>query len=219
MSQQNKTDEGKTMPDPAELIKSYSEVAKRASQMMAKYIDKKASEGISMPADEMGIAKAFSDLASRLLADPQKLMEAQMKMMRDYVSLWQYSASKMMGSTSVAPVAVPAKSDKRFKDDEWESNFLFDFIKQSYLITSGHMNNIVAETEGLDESTHRKVDFFTRQYIDAMSPTNFAMSNPEAVSYTHLDVYKRQGAAARASGRRSAARQVSAAHPDGQRRA
>lgn len=54
------------MPDPAELIKSYSEVAKRASQMMAKYIDKKASEGISMPADEMGIAKAFSDLASRL---------------------------------------------------------------------------------------------------------------------------------------------------------
>ncbi|MBK7326329.1 MAG: class I poly(R)-hydroxyalkanoic acid synthase, partial [Propionivibrio sp.] len=184
MSQQNKTDEGKTMPDPAELIKSYSEVAKRASQMMAKYIDKKASEGISMPADEMGIAKAFSDLASRLLADPQKLMEAQMKMMRDYVSLWQYSASKMMGSTSVAPVAVPAKSDKRFKDDEWESNFLFDFIKQSYLITSGHMNNIVAETEGLDESTHRKVDFFTRQYIDAMSPTNFAMSNPEVVRET-----------------------------------
>ncbi len=184
MSQQNKTEEGKTLPDPAELIKSYSEVAKRASQMMARYIDKKTKDGVSLPSDEMGISKAFMELSNRLLADPKKLMEAQMKLMRDYLSLWQYSTSKMMGSTAVPPVAVPAKSDKRFKDDEWQNSFLFDFIKQSYLITSGHLNDIVSETSGLDESTQRKVDFFTRQYIDALSPTNFALTNPEVVRET-----------------------------------
>ncbi|MBS1229080.1 MAG: Poly(R)-hydroxyalkanoic acid synthase, class [Proteobacteria bacterium] len=184
MSQQNKIDEEKCFPDPAELIKNYSEVAKRASQMMARYIDKKSDEGFSLPADEMGIAKAFADLSSALLARPQKVVEAQLKLMREYLSLWQYSTLKMMGSSALAAVATPLHSDKRFKDDEWENNFLFDFIKQSYLLTADHLNGIVSETEGLDESTQRKVSFFTRQYTDAMSPTNFALSNPEVVRET-----------------------------------
>ncbi|WP_301103373.1 class I poly(R)-hydroxyalkanoic acid synthase [Propionivibrio sp.] len=184
MSQQNKFEEGRSFPDPAELMKSYSEVAKRASQMLAQHVDKKSVEGFSMPSDEMGISKAFADLSACLLSNPQKLAEAQMKLMRDYFSLWQYSTMKMMGSSSLPAVVTPLKSDKRFKDDEWESNFLFDFIKQSYLLTANHLNGIVSDVEGLDESTQRKVSFFTRQYTDALSPTNFALSNPEVVRET-----------------------------------
>ena len=184
MSQANQIDEGKPFPGPAELMKSYSEVARRASQMMARYIEKKSAEGYSMPPDEMGIAKAFSDLSSALLANPQKVVEAQMKLIGEYFSLWQYSAMKMIGQSPSPAVASPLKSDKRFKDDEWESNFLFDFIKQSYLLTANHLNSVVANAEGLDESTQRKVSFFTRQYTDAMSPTNFALSNPEVVRET-----------------------------------
>jgi len=184
MSQQNKAEELKSFPDPAELMKSYSEVAKRASQMVAQYIDRKSVEGFSMPADEMGISKAFADLSSALLANPQKVVEAQMKLMGEYFSLWQYSTMKMMGQSSATAVATPLKSDKRFKDDEWESNFLFDFIKQSYLLTANHLNGIVSDVAGLDESTQRKISFFTRQYTDAMSPTNFALSNPEVVRET-----------------------------------
>lgn len=184
MAQQNKTEEVKPMPDPAELVKSYAEVAKRASKMMAQYVEKKTSEGISMPKDEMGIAKAFSDLSTCLMANPQKMAEAQMKLMKDYFALWQYSTAKMMGENSLPAVATPEKSDKRFKDEEWDSSFVFDFIKQSYLLTSSHLNGVVAGAEGLDESTQRKVDFFTRQFIDALSPTNFALSNPAVVRET-----------------------------------
>ena len=184
MSQQTKVEEDKAVPDPAALAKNYAEVAQRASKLMTSYVDKRAREGVSIPDDEMGVSKAFMDLSTCLLANPFKLVEAQMKLMQEYYALWQYSASKMMGGQSVAPVAVPAKGDKRFKDEDWENNFLFDFIKQSYLITAGHMNRVVSDVEGLDESTQRKVSFFTKQYTDALSPTNFAMSNPEVVRET-----------------------------------
>ena len=184
MSQQTRVEEDKAAPDPAALAQNYAEVAQRASKLMTSYIDKRAREGVSVPDDEMGVSKAFMDLSSCLLANPFKLVEAQMKLMQDYYALWQYSASKMLGGQSVAPVAAPVKGDKRFKDEDWENNFLFDFIKQSYLITAGHMNRVVSDVDGLDESTQRKVSFFTKQYTDALSPSNFAMSNPEVVRET-----------------------------------
>ncbi|MEO8410455.1 MAG: class I poly(R)-hydroxyalkanoic acid synthase, partial [Propionivibrio sp.] len=187
MSQQAQTKD-KAAPDPAsdstELAQNYAEVAQRASKMMASYIEKRSREGVSVPEDEMGVAQAFMDLSKTLLSNPHKLVEAQMKLMRDYYSLWQYSAAKMVGLKDIPAVATPAKGDKRFKDEDWENNFLFDFIKQSYLITAGHLHSIVSDVEGLDESTQRKVNFFTKQYIDALSPSNFAMSNPEVLRET-----------------------------------
>ena len=76
------------------------------------------------------------------------------------------------------PVVQPEKGDKRFKDEEWQENFLFDFIKQSYLIAARHVHDTVSCVQGLDEHTQRKVSFYTRQYIDAISPSNFAATNP-----------------------------------------
>jgi len=184
MSQQARIEEETSAPDPAALARNYAEVAQRASKLMTGYIEKRARDGVSAPDDEMGVSKAFMDLSTCLLANPFKLVEAQMKLMQDYYALWQYSASKMLGGSTVPAVATPAKGDKRFKDEDWENNFLFDFIKQSYLITAGHLNGVVSDVQGLDESTQRKVSFFTKQYIDALSPTNFALSNPEVVRET-----------------------------------
>ena len=183
MSQPSKIEEDKSLPNPAEVAKSYAEVAQRASRLLTQYMEKKAKEGMKAPSDEMGVAKAFMDLSSRLLANPYKLAQTQMEMMRDYFSLWQHSTMKMMGMPFQA-VASPAKTDKRFKDEDWEGNFLFDFMKQSYLITARHLHDTVSEAEGLDETTQAKVNFFTRQYIDALSPTNFALTNPEVFRET-----------------------------------
>src|SRR6202790_1033715 len=89
----------------------------------------------------------------------------------------------IMGQSS-APVAEPAKSDKRFRHEDWQEHFLFDYVKQSYLITARWLHGAVANVEGLDEHTHKKVDFFTRQYIDALAPSNFALTNPEVFRET-----------------------------------
>ena len=183
MSQQT-VDKTGNLPNPAEMAKTYAEVAQRASRLITQFVEKKAREGVSAPSDDLGVAQAFQDLSARLLADPFKLAQTQMSMMWDYFSLWQNTTAKMLGMPVAAPVATPKKGDNRFRDEEWEQHFLFDFIKQSYLITARHLHETVAGAEGLDEATQLKVNFFTRQYIDALSPSNFALTNPEVFRET-----------------------------------
>ncbi len=183
MSQQQEP-QASNLPNPAEIAKSYAEVAQRASRLLTQFMAKQSKSGLQPPSDEMGIAKAFMDLSARLLANPYKLAQTQMHMMWDYFSLWQGSMMRMMGMPSIQPVAAPIKGDNRFRDEDWEQEFLFDFIKQSYLITARHIHDTVSTVDGLPEDAQTKVNFYTRQYIDALSPSNFAVTNPEVFRET-----------------------------------
>ena len=171
------------LPDPQEVAKTYAEVAQRASHLISDHIQRQLKKGVATPADELGIAQAFMDMMAKLLANPYKLAQSQMNLVWDYFSLWQHSMMRVAG-LSAAPVAAPEKTDKRFKDEEWEEHFLFDFIKQSYLIAARHIHDTVSGVDGLDEQSQKKVNFYTRQYIDALSPSNFAMTNPEVFRET-----------------------------------
>ena len=171
------------LPDPKEIAKTYAEVAQRASAMIGEHVQRQLKKGVATPSDELGIAQAFMDMMAKLLSNPYKLAQSQMNLVWDYFSLWQHSMLRVMGMQP-EPVAAPDKGDKRFKDEQWEEHFLFDFIKQSYLITARHVHDTVCCVEGLDEQTQNKVNFYTRQYIDALSPSNFAMTNPEVFRET-----------------------------------
>ncbi|HTY03967.1 MAG TPA: class I poly(R)-hydroxyalkanoic acid synthase [Rhodocyclaceae bacterium] len=171
------------LPDPKEIAKTYAEVASRASKLLTDHIQRQMKHGVAAPADELGIAQAFMDMMAKMLANPYKLARAQMNLVWDYFSLWQHSSLRFLGM-EVPPFAQPAKDDKRFKDEQWEEHFLFDFIKQSYLITARHIHDTVRNVEGMDETTEKKVNFFTRQFIDALSPSNFALTNPEVFRET-----------------------------------
>src|SRR5205814_4682081 len=61
---------------------------------------------------------------------------------------------------------------------------LFDHIKQSYLISARHIQEAVSKVEGLSPESEKKVAFFTRQYVDALSPSNFALTNPQVLRET-----------------------------------
>jgi len=171
------------LPDPQEIAKTYAEVAQRASKLLHDHVQRQAKHGVTAPTDELGIAQAFMDMMAKMLANPYKLAQTQMNLVWDYFSLWQHSTLRFMGMDT-APIAQPAKDDKRFKDEQWEEHFLFDFIKQSYLITARHIHDSVCCVEGLDEHSQQKVNFFTRQFVNALSPTNFAMTNPEVFRET-----------------------------------
>ncbi|MDO9596997.1 MAG: class I poly(R)-hydroxyalkanoic acid synthase [Azoarcus sp.] len=171
------------MPDPQEVAKTYAEVARRASHLISEHVQRQLKKGVSTPADELGIAQAFMDMMAKLLSNPYKLAQSQMNLVWDYFSLWQHSMMRFAGMNS-APVASPERSDKRFKDEEWQEHFMFDFVKQSYLIAARHIHDTVCCVEGLDDQSQKKVNFYTRQYIDALSPSNFAMTNPEVFRET-----------------------------------
>ena len=82
------------------------------------------------------------------------------------------------------PVAAPDPRDKRFADPEWSSNQFFDFLKQAYLLTVQWANRLVRDAEGLDPHTLQKAEFYVRQIANAISPSNFVLTNPELLRET-----------------------------------
>ena len=169
--------------DPVALVESLRSAAEKSAHVIGDFASRHAGSGQSLVSDELGIGKAFMELAAKMLANPYRLAETQMNLWWDYMNLWQSSTMKLLGGAA-DPVAAPSKGDKRFKHEDWEEHFLFDYIKQSYLITARWLHDAVGSVEGLDDATKRKVDFFTRQYIDALAPSNFALTNPEVFRET-----------------------------------
>ena len=169
--------------ETAELTRIAHEVAERSSRILGEFAQKQAQSLSAAVRDEMGIAKAFMDLYARLAADPAQLASFSLNFWLDQARLWQASWMKLAG-LQAAPVAEPAKGDWRFKDDEWSKNFLFDYIKQSYLLASRHIQHAVGSVEGLSPESEKKVAFFTRQYVDALAPSNFLLTNPQVLKET-----------------------------------
>jgi len=129
------------------------------------------------------VGEAFAAMTQQLMANPAQVIQSSIGLLQDYLNLWQTTAQRMMGQDT-DPVIEPEAGDRRFKDDAWEDNQVFDFFKQSYLLTSRWMQTSVNDVEGLDKKTADKVEFYTRQFVDAMSPSNFAMTNPEVLRAT-----------------------------------
>ncbi len=179
------TEQKRTPPSDAstEFATVFAEIALRSKHLVETRLAEQARHAGEEPTDELGVGKAFSELASKLMSDPMKLAEMSMRMWQDYFNLWQNTVLKASGAQAKA-VAEPAKSDSRFKGELWQNNLVFDYIKQSYLIAAQNIQKSVSEVEGLDQQTARKVKFFTRQYIDALAPTNFVLTNPEVLQTT-----------------------------------
>lgn len=169
------------LPDPALVSRTMADVAERSQRIVADFLKRQADQ--PGEADPMHIGNAFLDMTTRLMANPAKLMQAQIGFWQDYLTLWQHTARRMMGEPAPAVIAEDQK-DKRFKDEAWRDNEVFDFIRQSYLLSARYMQGLVHDAEGMDEKTAQKVDFYTRQFVDAMSPTNFALTNPEVLRRT-----------------------------------
>ncbi|HEX5477536.1 MAG TPA: hypothetical protein VFX09_06750, partial [Burkholderiales bacterium] len=176
-------EKGEEAPGNEQAIRALGEAAERSSRILAEFAQKQAQNLSAAARDEMGIARAFMDLYARMAADPALLASVSMSWWADAMKLWQSSWMAMMGVPS-APVAEPAKGDARFKDPDWSGNFVFDYIKQSYLIAARHMQSAVAQVHGLPEESEKKVAFFTRQYVDALSPSNFVLTNPQVLRET-----------------------------------
>src|SRR6266481_1023269 len=170
-------------PDLTELSEQMSDIAERSRHLVAEFLTRQAAgDGVGM-ADPLSIGAAFFEMTARMMSDPSRLVQAQMSLWNDYMTLWQRTAQRFLGG-SAEPMIEPPAGDRRFRDKAWTDNTLFDFIKQSYLLTARWLQGTVREVEGIDERTARKVDFYTRQFVDAIAPSNFVMTNPEVLRAT-----------------------------------
>ena len=167
-------------PDPAEVTSVLSDISKTSKTILAHKLHKGLNGGIDGSlSDDLGLAPAFTSAKLNLLFDPFHLAEQQLKYLQDAIRLWQSTWLGFWGIKS-DPVIEPARSDHRFKDELWEEHPMYDFIKQAYLLTARCLYATLTGVKGLDAQTQAKVDFYTRQFIDALAPTNFLMTNPAA---------------------------------------
>lgn len=126
----------------------------------------------------------MADATRQLWMDPGKLMAANVNLWQQHMQLWQQASGQLLGDKAPESVAEPERGDRRFRHPDWDENPLFDFIKQSYLITARWLVETMAGVEGVDADTARKVEFYTRQFADAFSPSNFIWTNPEVLRET-----------------------------------
>jgi polyhydroxyalkanoate synthase len=171
------------IPDPVEFSKTMAELAEQSQRVVSDFLTRQAHNGSIGMADPMSIGSAFMEMTARMMTDPAKLMQAQMALWQDYMELWQNTTRRLMGEKT-DPIIMPPSGDRRFKDEAWEENCVFDYIKQSYLLTARWLQTTVRNVEGLDDKTAKKVDFYTRQFVDAMAPSNFVLTNPEVLRTT-----------------------------------
>lgn len=127
--------------------------------------------------DPLGLGKAWIKYSTRLCSDPASVARVQMDFWQDYAALWHNAVHRSLGA-EVNPVIEPSKDDRRFADGVWEENVLFDFIKQSYLLYSRAAQGMVSGVDGLEARNAEKLEFATSQMLDALSPTNFPLTNP-----------------------------------------
>ena len=168
--------------DPAQLTRSMADIAERSQRIVGDWLNR---QSVELPKiDPLNIGQAFMEMTAQLMRDPAKLVQAQIGFWQDYMTLWQNTTRRMMGIEPEKPVIEADPKDRRFKDDAWKESEVFDFIKQSYLLSARYVHDVVGQTDGLPAKTAQKVDFYSRQFIDAMSPTNFLLTNPEVLRKT-----------------------------------
>ena len=177
-------DNEKIKPDAAEYSKVWVEIAEKSQRLISEFVQRQqVNAKTSSPADPLNISNAFLEMTRQMMTNPAKIAEAQVALWQSHLLLWE-STTKRMSGEAAEPIIEPVKGDFRFKDADWEENALFDFIKQSYLLTSQWMQKTVSDVEGLDDKTAQKVDFYTRQFADALAPSNFVVTNPKVLRET-----------------------------------
>ena len=172
------------MPDPVALTHALMEVYTRAQPIFEEFLRRQSAEWGQQNFDPLNVSQAWTEFAERMMADPEKFWELQTGYWARYLTLWQSSALKFLGEENMGNVIETPKGDRRFKAPEWQESALFDFIKQSYLLTCEWMDNTVRGAEGLDDRQKEKLAFTTRLFTDALSPSNFVMTNPEVLKET-----------------------------------
>ncbi|MGY0574128.1 PHA/PHB synthase family protein [Bradyrhizobium sp. RDM12] len=135
------------------------------------------------PAELAEVVKTFTAVAEYWLSDQSRASDLQTKLAKDYLDLWGSAARRMAGQ-EVQPAIAPSPRDKRFADPEWKSNQFFDFMMQLYLLTTKWAQELVRDAEGLDPQTRRKAEFYMQQVTNAISPSNFVLTNPEVLRQT-----------------------------------
>jgi polyhydroxyalkanoate synthase subunit PhaC len=128
----------------------------------------------SLPFDPLAIAQATSEFAFGLAMKPAELMEVQLAAARQWGDFW---TGTLAGTVGEEP------RDRRFAAPEWQDDAYYRALRDAYLLASKQLREVVSLGDG-NASTTAMASFLLDQYLNAVSPSNFAATNPEVVKRT-----------------------------------
>lgn len=151
-----------------------------SARLMAALAQKKPSDpGVQGPGQEMYMKAAAAYLAG-MMQNPAKVLEHQVsywgKTMKHYVE-----AQKALASGELKAPDDPGPKDRRFANPLWDTHPAFNYLKQQYLFNAEAVQNAVADMESIDPADKKRVEYFTKQIVDMLAPTNFLGTNPDAL--------------------------------------
>jgi polyhydroxyalkanoate synthase len=167
--------------DPVVLAGQLQNIAMQSQLLMQRFLSSQTDATKFGMGDTSTLGFDFVDLMTKMMTDPTSVARAQIDLFNEGLAVWQKTAKRMF--VPQAPDADKLK-DKRFKHPEWTENAIFSFVKDSYLVAAKSILSTVREVKGMDDAAARKVDFYTRQFVDALSPSNFVVTNPEVLTAT-----------------------------------
>ncbi len=173
------------MVDPIAFGHILMNVYQKSQPLMQDFFENLDYDVSDTSIDPLNIREAYTDFFNTVLSNPQQLIDAQVSFWTNWVELWQQTTERFLeGKTVSTDLYEPEAGDRRFRSPLWHESAVFDFIKQSYLLTSSSIKDLVHNTEGMDKAAKQKVEFYTKQYLDALAPTNFLVTNPEVIQET-----------------------------------
>ncbi|MGH8662300.1 MAG: class I poly(R)-hydroxyalkanoic acid synthase [Burkholderiales bacterium] len=153
-----------------------------AARSAIEALNRRLIEGVVRPLgldSRLGTDELLRSLAEGLAQDAGRLAEIQNRYYRKRLELWAAYALPRPDAPA-QPVVEPDPADRRFRALDWKAQPWFDYVAQSYLLTGQWLRDLIGAAK-IEPHTKKKLEFFTRQYVDAMSPANFPWSNPEAL--------------------------------------
>jgi polyhydroxyalkanoate synthase subunit PhaC len=167
--------------DPLVLAAQLQRIAKQSQILMQRFVSNQPDAVKLGIGDTSSLGFDFFKLMTKMMTNPAAVASAQIDLFYGSLNVWQKTAERML-----MPRAQEANApqDKRFKHPEWSENAIFGFVKDSYLVAAKSILTAIREVQGMDDATARKVDFYTRQFVDALSPSNFVATNPEVLAET-----------------------------------
>jgi len=162
---------------PTDAANEWSELAHRWQDVGAQWTQLWAGAALGTMRS-MPVSLPSPDMASRLTAvsiDPAAAAQLTERYARRFEALWTRATE---GST--VPMPAPGPADRRFSDKAWREHPYFAWLRDAYLLYGEYVRELAALAQ-TDDAMKRRLVFLAQQYVDAISPSNFLATNPEAL--------------------------------------
>jgi polyhydroxyalkanoate synthase len=167
--------------DPIALAAQLRNIARQSQVLMRHFVSHQPDAVKFGMGDRSTLGFDFFELMTRMMTDPVAVASAQIDLFYNTLGIWQKTAERML---MLRAREADAPKDKRFEHPAWSANVIFNFMKDSYLVAAESILSAIRDVKGMDEASARKINFYIRQFVDALSPSNFIATNPEVLTAT-----------------------------------